>query len=148
VRVLELARRAPPLRRPLLEDAQRVSVAVVEVADVGLLVRRGQRDARRPGGHSAPDSDTGDDRGVAGLLGVDADGPARGGRRTALAVGDRADTEPDQREDHAGDDEEPQGTEKDASRAGAASSVHGGLNVHGSGAVPVTGAMPPARAVG
>src|SRR4029450_9888172 len=69
---------------PLREQPARVPVAVVEVAEVGLLVRRGQRDRDGTGRQAAAYRDTGDDRGVPGLLEVEGDRGAGGGRRTTL----------------------------------------------------------------
>ena len=56
-RVLHLLGGAPALRRPLLEQPERVAVAVVDVAQVGLLVRGGQRDRDRPGRQPAAGGD-------------------------------------------------------------------------------------------
>ena len=91
VRVLDLRRGAPALRRPLLEQPERVAVAVVEVAQLALLEGRGQRDRGGPRRQPAPYGDGGDRRGVLGLLGrqVDPSPPTRG--RAALRVGQRPD---------------------------------------------------------
>ena len=60
-RVGDLGRRAPALGRPLLEQPQRVPVAVVDVVERGLLHRGGQRDQPGPrrGAHVAGDADDG-----------------------------------------------------------------------------------------
>ncbi len=91
-RVLHLLLGAPPLRGPLLEQPEGVAVAVVQVAQSGLLLRGGQRDDRGPLGQPAGPGDGGDGGRVRGLLlgqgeGRAGDGAATGHRGHALAVG-------------------------------------------------------------
>ena len=114
--VLELVGRAPALRRPLLEEPDRVAVAVLEVAQVRLLVRRGEGDRGGPGRHPALHGDGRDQGGVPGLLQVQLDQVAvdlclalldgRDQRRQrAVAPGDERRRAA---EDEGGDDEDRQ----------------------------------------
>src|SRR5262245_22861046 len=76
VRGQDLGRRAPALGRPLLEQPQRVPVAVIEVVELRLLERRGQRDRHRVVGHPQALADGGDRRRVRGLLRAHREGGA------------------------------------------------------------------------
>src|SRR5690606_12889509 len=79
-RILDLLGRAPTLGRPLLEQAERVAVAVVDVGDVGLLIRRGERHRDGPRGYVAGQPDRGDRGRVFGLVqGEDGGVPVDGG---------------------------------------------------------------------
>ena len=80
-RVADLVHGAPALRGPLLEEPRRVAVAAAEVAQAGLLVRRGQGDRRRPGGQAALDGDRGDQPGVPRLRRLEHHGVVRRRRR-------------------------------------------------------------------
>ncbi len=67
-RVHDLLLGAPALRGPLLEQAQRVPVAMLDVAQRGLLERGRQGYGHRPLGQVPPGADGGDRRRVHGLL--------------------------------------------------------------------------------
>ncbi len=69
VRIAYLIRRAPPLRRALLEEAKRVTVAVVEVAQVRFLDGRGKRHGHGVRGQVLLDGGSRDESGVIGLFG-------------------------------------------------------------------------------
>jgi hypothetical protein len=66
VRVLHLLGAVPALGGPLLEQPERVSIAVVEVVQVALLERGGQRDADSASGQSTLYGHRGNDRSVRG----------------------------------------------------------------------------------
>ena len=59
VDVANLGRGSPPLGGPLLEEAERVTIAMVEVAQTGLLISGGEHDHRcvrgLGGGRECPD---------------------------------------------------------------------------------------------
>ena len=80
-RVDQLGRGAPALARPLLKDADRVTVAIVDVVELGLLQGRSQRDRDRVVGESAALGHGGDGRSVSGLLRVEVDGCLPGAQR-------------------------------------------------------------------
>ena len=75
--VQQLADGAPALGGALLEEADGVAVAVLDVVELRLLEGGRQRDARRPGRHAPLDRDGGDQCGVLGLLEVDLDACGR-----------------------------------------------------------------------
>ena len=76
-----LLRGAPALARSLLEQADRVAVAAVEVLQLRLLHGGRQRDDDRLVRHGAPDPDRGDGGRVADLCGVERHGARVGHHR-------------------------------------------------------------------
>ena len=89
--VLDLGRGAPALRGPLLEDPDRVAVAVAQVVQLGFLQRRGVRDGDGPRRHVTPGRDARDRGRDLGLVGLEPDGGQPGARLAARRRGRRRD---------------------------------------------------------
>ncbi len=102
---------APALGGPLLEEPERVPVAVLDVEDLGLLVRRGQGDRDGSRGQPATLGDRGDQRRVLRLLRREAhrapvhlgDALVLGQQRPDPAVEDDADGQEERDGDECGD---------------------------------------------
>ncbi len=88
VGIEQLLAATPALGWSLLEQADRIEVAVVKVPDAGFLVDRGHGDGGSPGRKAALHRRPHDDRRVVRLLQIECDGVAVGGRDTALLAGD------------------------------------------------------------
>src|SRR3984885_5571352 len=84
--ILELGGAAPSLRRPLLEDADRVPVAVGQVLQLGLLARGRVGDGQRPAWQALADGYAGDGGRVGRLPEIERYGGVAGAR---LAARDR-----------------------------------------------------------
>ena len=90
-RIEDLLRRAPALRRSLLEEPERVAVAAVQVVELRLLERGRVGDLQRPLGQLPPGGDRGDRGGDLRLLEIEIQGAVRCGDQAVFTHRERPD---------------------------------------------------------
>jgi hypothetical protein len=73
----------------LLEKADRIAIAIVEVTNAGLLIGRGKGDRRSTGWQTPTDRNPGNDRGEVGLFKIEHRGSVAGGCHASLLPGHR-----------------------------------------------------------
>src|SRR5829696_2145630 len=115
VRIHQLFLGAPALRGALLEETNRVAIAIVKIANARFLIGRGKGDGGSTGWQTAAHRYASDDRGEMGLVEIDHGGSVVDRRDTSLLPGDGLSqipgTQPPERSDAGSDQEDKRDSE-------------------------------------